>query len=395
YERIVKDWSRILCDGWRQRSFKTRDLLATHEEEFAVVAFLNAEHPGAFADHIAARWADVKETLSGRSWPSESIDLAYRDAAAERRERIKAASVEAHTAYETSVAEALSEAFPAPHPYDHAGDSVAGRLIAVDRVSPRMMRNDGVQAWFILGDRHKGWYFLDVYSPEVKRLFVAIDDYQRQVTLHLAESYRFYLRVTGEPMMRAKERRSVALGFKTQLVAAWVGRELFLEALDADTPLMAGAELLSGAALEAPPDDASPRALATTRIAAVKRLRRDRFKALYADWKVSRDFASEPIFLPYGDYGPSDQRSGWEQSVKRLFADVYDVKVLSEGPPHVVLPANPDDGTPLVEECEVIVEHVGNADGQYRSFKDSWLTRVWRLQRVDGGPWRFVFPRAL
>ncbi|MEL7451533.1 MAG: hypothetical protein AAFN78_20150 [Pseudomonadota bacterium] len=395
YERIIKAWSRVLCDGWRQRSFDTRRLLAEHHDEHEVVAFLKEQHPGAFADHIDARWNDVKEKLEGAAWPAETIDLSYREAAKERREQIKAAGNDAHAAFEKAVSESLTDAFPAPDPYEAEPGSVAGRLVMIDRVSPRNMRNDGVRAWYILGDKYKGWYFLDVYSPAVKRMWDVIDDYHRQVTPHLAESYRFYLRLTEEPMMRARERRNVALGFKTQLVAAWIGRELFISDLDFEAPAMAGAELLQGSAMDPPADDASPRELAMQRIEAVKRLRRDRWRALFADWKVSRDFASEPIFLPYGDYGPSDKRTGWEQSQKRLFSDVFDVKVLAHSEVHTVLPANSAEGTPLVEECEVIVEHVGNEESQYRSFKDSWLTRVWRLQRVDGGPWRFVFPRAL
>ena len=344
---------------------------------------------------MAERWQDVKASLEGTPYPAEAIDLAWREAAAGRRESLKAAGAAAHAAYSERIADELTDAFPAPDPYETESGTVAGRVVMVDRVSPRNMRNDGVQAWYILGDRHKGWYFLDVHSPEVMRLWTAIEDYRRQVTLHLGESYRFYLRLTEDPMIRAKERRNVALGFKTQLVAAFVGNELFLEALDTDEPVVAGKALMAGAAMEPAAADAGPSELARQRVTAVKRLRRDRWEALFADWKVSADFSGEPIFLPYGDIGHSDKRSGWEQSRKRLFDDVLDVKVLGESAPYIVLAADPADGTPHVEECEVLVEHVGEFDGERRSFKDSWLTRAWRLQRVDGGPWRFVYPRAL
>lgn len=395
YERIIKAWSLILCDGWRQRSFKTRELLKQHADEFRAVEYLEQHHPGQFAENIAARWRDVERVLAGSAFADADVDLGYREVAAERRDKIKAAGVAAHAAYEDENSESLEDAFPAPDPYETDAGSVAGRLVVIDRVSPRDMRNDGVQAWYMLGDRQKGWYFLDANSAPAMRMHIAIDEYKLQVTPHLGESYRMYLRVTEEPMIRAKEARNVALGFKVELVAAFVGRELFISGLDTETPVVAGSEHVSGAALHTPPPDAEPEALARYRIDAIKKLRRDRWEALFADWKVTWDFAANPVFLPYGEIGPSDKRSGWEQSRKRLFDDIFDVRVLGASKPHVVLAQDPGDGTPCVEECEVLVEHVGRFDGEYRSFKDSWLTRAWRLQRVDDGPWRFVFPRAL
>jgi hypothetical protein len=394
YERIIKSWSRILCDGWRQRSFNTRKLLQAHAEERGVVDFLLAQHPGAFAEHIERHWQAVQDKLVGQVWPAESIDLTYRDLAKERRDKIRAVAREEHKAYQTGIAERLSDAFPAPDPYETEAGSVDGRMIVIDRVSPRDMRNDGVQAWYILGDRYRGWYFLDVHSPEVMRMWDGIDAYQRRVTRHLGESYRFYLRLTEDPMIRAKEKRNIALGFKTRLVAVLVGGEMFMRDLDSEQPHTAGSEILQQAAVAPPPDSTPPEELARKRIEAVKLLRQDAWEELFADWTVSSDWSGNPIFLPYG-FGPSDKRSGWEQSQKRFFSDVLDARVLEASEPFTVLPADSVHGTPQVEECEVLVEHVGEFEGEYRSFKDSWLTRVWRLQRVDGGPWRFVYPRAL
>lgn len=394
YERIVKTWSAILCDGWRPRGFKSRKQHEAHAAEWPRIEYLLAAHPGPFAEHAAQAWRRVERILGGRSWSPAVIDLSYREYARQRREKFKAAAKAEHERYLQTHADTLVDAFPAPDPYADRGDDVAGRLIAIDRISPRNMRNDGVEAWYILGDKRSGWYFLDVHSPEVMRLWDAIFAYQRQVTPHLAERYRFYLRVSDMPMIRTRRRREVALGFTTQLVAAMVGDELFLHNLDTPAPLLAGRELLAPTNMPPPPDDATPRALVQRRVDAAKRLREDVWRDLFADWTVSGDFAGQPIFLPYGP-GHSDKRSGWEQTQRRLTSDVLDVKVVAGSKPFTVLPADPLRGTPQVEACEVEVEHVGDFDGEYRSFKDSFINRVWQLQRVDGGPWRFVSPRAL
>ena len=394
YERIIKIWSDVLCDGWRRRVFVTRELLRDHLRERARIDFLQEQHPGAFTEHISAVWEVVKLNLEGRLWPDDSIDLGYREFAEQRADRFKAAADAAHAAYREQSAEQLSDAFPAPDPYEAEAGSVEAKLVLIERVSPRNMRSDGVQAWYILGDRHKGYYFLDVYSPEVVRMWEGILAYQRQVSQSLAESYDFYLKVREEPMMRSRERRDVAVGFKTQLVAAYIGRALFLSDLDTEALVMPGSETLNNEAVALPADDAPVEEFARARIEAIKLVRRDVWQSLWADWTVSVDLASNPIFLPYR-LGRSGDQSGWDQSRKRLFRDVVDIKVVGASEPRTVLEARPEAMVPRVDECEVLVEHVGEFDGERRSFKDAHLNRVWRFQRRDGGPWRVVFPRGL
>jgi hypothetical protein len=38
----------------------------------------------------------------------------------------------------------------------------------------------------------------------------------------------------------------------------------------------------------------------------------------------------------------------------------------------------------------VILDHVGLIDGEYRTFSDINVHRVWRLQRLNGGPWKIT-----
>jgi hypothetical protein len=55
----------------------------------------------------------------------------------------------------------------------------------------------------------------------------------------------------------------------------------------------------------------------------------------------------------------------------------------------------PDDPLPRVESVRVILDHVGLIDGEYRTFSDINVHRVWRLQRLNGGPWKITEAQRL
>lgn len=394
YERIVKAWSRILADGWRATNFNSRHLLREHQSERARIDFLLEKHSGAFADAMSAQWEQVNRNLQGRSWKPSDIDSSYREFEEQRVAAFQAASREAHDRFRAQLGDALQPAFPAPDPYHPDANATIGRIVCIEGVSPRDMRGSGPQAWYIMGDRYGGWYFLDANAIEVKRLGDCLLTYMNQVSPSVPERYTFYLEILDEPMMRPRERRQVVRGFRTRLIAAEVGDALFVEALDTDSPLMPGAETLRNTKVAMPEDAWNPEDVVKARIDAVKWSRRDVWSALLADWTVSHDWLGEPLFVPCF-IGRADSQSHWEHSRKRLFDDVVDIHVIGSSKAHTILAADPGRGIPHVEEAEVCVEHVGSFDGEYHSFKDSWLTRYWRVQRLNGGPWRVVFPGAI
>ena len=58
------------------------------------------------------------------------------------------------------------------------------------------------------------------------------------------------------------------------------------------------------------------------------------------------------------------------------------------------------DGAPKIEEVEAEIEHIGVVDPkaatpEYRAFKDVTVNRLWRLQRINGGPWRIASAQNL
>lgn len=394
YERIVKEWSRILADGWRMRQFDSRRLLKAHADERQRIEYLLEHFPGEFTTAIASDWEKVHARLQGRLWPVHEIALDFREYDKQRIDTFHQAAKKAHTDFKDRVSSSLRKPFPAPDPYDDKAAEIIGSLVCIDGVTPRDMRGDRIEAWYIMGDRFGGWYFLDANSTEVRRLGDCIFAYHSLVRPQLAERYTFYLEVLDQPMMRPRERGNVVRGFCARLVAAMVGNQLFVDALDTPEPLMAGQDSLRNQTVQLPPDTASPEDIVIARVDAVKWARRDVWTRLRADWTVSADWTGNPVYLPYS-VGDADSHSHWEQSRKRLLSDVIDVRVIDSTKPYVVLEADETRNIPRIEEVEVDVEHVGVFHDEYRSFKDTWLTRSWRLQRVGNGPWRHVYPGAL
>ena len=41
------------------------------------------------------------------------------------------------------------------------------------------------------------------------------------------------------------------------------------------------------------------------------------------------------------------------------------------------------------------VDPIGLFDGEYRSFRDVNVHRIWHLQRANGGPWKFVSDQGI
>lgn len=74
---------------------------------------------------------------------------------------------------------------------------------------------------------------------------------------------------------------------------------------------------------------------------------------------------------------------------------VYHVNVVDEGIVHRVTTGKEFPGAPVIEEVEVEVEHIGKFPEGYRPFTSVDVKRLWKLQRVNGGPWRIVTRRAI
>ena len=79
-----------------------------------------------------------------------------------------------------------------------------------------------------------------------------------------------------------------------------------------------------------------------------------------------------------------------EASRRLITGDVYDAHIGRVERTRLLYEPGPADPLPRVESARVILDHVGLIDGEYRTFSDINVHRVWRLQRLNGGPWKIT-----
>ena len=126
-------------------------------------------------------------------------------------------------------------------------------------------------------------------------------------------------------------------------------------------------------------------------VEAIKAGDRETWQGLFAEWRFytygDRD---TPLYDP--DYGllPHHFEHDWEASRRLIMGDVLDARVARVGQVKLLHEPEPGDPLPMVEGVRILLDHVGQSDGGYRTFTNLNVRRVWHLQRRDGGPWKIV-----
>lgn len=396
YEEHIKSTSRVLNHGWRYQSFNTRQLLKEHEERKPQVDLLLSKYPGPFAESVAEDWRRVAENLRGTRWDERDIDLSYRDRQQRLQEQVREAGRQALARFQEEIAPRRLEAFPTPDPIEGDVEQLAGRLVELPRLTQRNLRSDAGHPWFIAGDARSGFYFLDADTPEVRRFFDAQFAYQRSVSPELRERYQLFGEVLPEPRMLVVDGRAEP-GIALRLLGAVVDDTVMVDLRPepCHPGAFAGQALAEGLPGTTVPDDAPPEAVMDACFEALKQGQQAAWRALFADWRAERLSSGHVHFNAAVSHGESTYQSAWE-SARRLLANaVYDVKRVHVPPVVTLLEGTEFEGAPSVRECRIEVEHVGRFDGEYRSFKDFRMHRVWVLQSLNGGPWRILDVRGL
>ena len=126
-------------------------------------------------------------------------------------------------------------------------------------------------------------------------------------------------------------------------------------------------------------------------VAALKAGDRDTWQSLFAEWRfIGSSDGTPPLFDP--DYGlrPAHFEDAWQSSRRLITGEVYDARVARVERARLLHDPTEGDSIPRVESVRVILDHVGLIDGEYRTFANVNVHRVWRLQRLDGGPWKIT-----
>jgi hypothetical protein len=145
-------------------------------------------------------------------------------------------------------------------------------------------------------------------------------------------------------------------------------------------------------------DDASPAEVVTTMIQAVKWGDQVTWESVFADWRMFSSFSGPPIVDLAFSHAQGNLDRQWGEARRQVMDYLYDARVARVDRVRTLREPGLEDGGPAADEVDVLVDHVGLADpetGEYRVFTDSRVFRRWRLQRLDGGPWRITEPRRL
>ena len=87
--------------------------------------------------------------------------------------------------------------------------------------------------------------------------------------------------------------------------------------------------------------------------------------------------------------------SDYTRARSLMLHKVEHVEPAWESDPREILKGDEFDGAPHVEEIHVLMDHTGRFDDGDYVFCTNELTRLWRLQRRDGGPWRITSRNVL
>jgi hypothetical protein len=224
------------------------------------------------------------------------------------------------------------------------------------------------------------------------RAFDALYRYRALVNPQLAERFSLWIEVLDEPRIITFQ-GSPAIGLLGELVAIAGGtQEVFVDARpDAEQLAFAGeAETeVKRACVIAAGDP--PEATVACMVEALKAGDRDTWQSLFAQWRfIPADEEGPPLYDPDYRLLPAHFEDAWQASRRLITADVYDARVARVERPRLLYDPAEGDPIPRVESVRVLLDHVGLIDGEYRTFSDINVHRVWRLQRLDDGPWKIT-----
>jgi hypothetical protein len=273
---------------------------------------------------------------------------------------------------------------------------VAGKLVALPRLQNRDWFNEGGKAW-LCAEETAGLYFIDGESPQMMKIFEAAWRYRKSVSPALAESYSVIGRIGPNPKMLVRRDRPLT-GFLVEAVAVTVGDEaMFVDLSNAngEAAPFAGESAVAEVGDVKLDDDASPAEVMAAFFHALKVGAESIWTGLFATWETVRWRDGKIYYTAWKPPAPARLSSEWIRARRLILDEIYDVRVSEVGEAEILLNGDEFDGAPKVERGQVVVDHIGLFDGEYRAFNNVSTTRVWSLQRRDGGPWRIAGDRGI
>jgi hypothetical protein len=386
YEKYLGKLISLVSDRWEQQ-FDSRRELKDHLGQKDRIGFLSRTYPGPFADAMQRDWERVRDLLAGTAVALTPADLEYRELG---EKRIAVAKDAAARAWESFLAGRKPETIdPFPAVPVEKREKVAGRFVVLPRSTYRDIIGDLGRAYAVIGSPVDGYYFVVLDTPDLYRFYETLFRYRGQVNPRMPEQYRYAGRVQDDPRMIVIGGRAVT-GLVVKPEAILAGENECFVDLRAAPLRFAGEDAL--AQLDGPrlPENPGPGDIIRAMIAAVKTGDEKTWRDLFVRWHVVTGDRGFPVidwsWIPTG----AVLASSWEASRRLITGPVYDARICREGRIRCLAAGNAAGGTPAIDETTVIVDHYGLFDGEYRSFSNTSVNRVWVLQRIDRGPWKIA-----
>ena len=231
------------------------------------------------------------------------------------------------------------------------------------------------------------------------RVFDVLFRFQSLVNPRLAERYTIYMRVLDEPRIITYQRNAVTGLLGTVVAMAGGHEDVFIDARPAEraasaSPVRLETKVQPSCKIEA---GGAPQDTVSCLVKAVKNGDRETWQSLFAGWRFTDmgEGDSPDATIPTTGSGQRSIESAWNHSRRMITTEVYDARVNRVSPIEVLHQPGEDSSIPKVEQATVILEHVGRIDDEYRTFTNLNVRRVWKLQRVDDGPWKIAYVQRL
>jgi len=380
-EKFENRVSNILDGGW-QRHLNIRVELADALDEAARIEFLLKNYPGPFATTTKADFDRLIESLKGRKYELTPEDLAYRSLTTHRVQDVVAAAKAARVAFLGSSKAVPLDSIPPTDAIRDDRRSIAGKCVILPPVSDLI--SEAGHGWFCVGGQGITLVLVGLESAQMTAVLRAVYRYQQLVEPGIDETHEMIVRLTDTPKMVATP-RAAYVGILGEVIADTVGGKVFVDlTTDEAEPRFANEANIHKMPKVEIRSSSSPEEVMNAFIAALKLGDQDLWASFFASWTCGKDDFDKYIYDPEGGPEPNSLNMEYVHARKMIMSEVYDVRVAKVGRTRILL------DKPKIEAVTIELDHVGLFDGEYRAYRDAELERIWRLQRVDGGPWRIT-----
>ena len=369
----------------------TQQYLQTLESHRPRVEYLAKNFPkSAFARATREDFDRAVERIRGRKYDLTAEDIAYRTLSARRAEMARELAVKSRDELVAKLGAVPIDSLPAVDPLYGDRKSIADKIVTLPQ--PLEEIAEAGHGWFVAQGSGRSIFLVDSCAPQFIAIYRAMERFKRLVVPDLEASFELIGKVTERPTMAATG-RAIYTGIIVQPVAALVDGKMFVDVSSGEPE----AKFAGEADAIRPPvvdshKDMTPTETFASLIKALKLGDPDLWQSFFANWSCGpTGIGNEWLYDPEGGPAPSAHNFDYLHARKMIMSSVYDVRVVSESAPKEVY----DKDGSQVELVVLDVDPIGLFDGEYRSFSDVDVHRIWNMQRVNGGPWKFISEQGL